>query len=191
MADRLRYPLLWIALLILLAAIRAGLLRMGWVLPSLGSLTAAHGPLMVCGFLGTLIGLERAVALGRRWAYTAPLLSGLGAVTGRLGLPIGPWLLTAGSLKGCTRNTWRWPRSWSRKRPVERGAVAARRAGADAAAAMGRGDRGRPGIGASGVKLEAHRRVQRTAGGQDTIENLTALCILCHRAAHRALGLPM
>jgi hypothetical protein len=59
----------------------------------------AHGPLMVSGFLGTVISLERAVALGRRWAYGAPLLSGMGAL-----LLIGgarPWasalLLTLGS----------------------------------------------------------------------------------------------
>jgi len=56
---------------------------------------------MVSGFLGTLIGLERAVALatlGRRWVYVAPALSALGAITSLLGLPIGPTLLTAGSL---------------------------------------------------------------------------------------------
>lgn len=45
-----------------------GLVRLGWNLrlPSPDSLIL-HGPLMVCGFLGTLIGLERAVALGRFW----------------------------------------------------------------------------------------------------------------------------
>ena len=36
----------------------------------------AHGIFMVLGFLGTLIALERAVAVGRRWAYAAPALSG-------------------------------------------------------------------------------------------------------------------
>jgi hypothetical protein len=99
--QRLRYPLLLIALLALLVAAWAGLLRIGWLLPTTGGLAAAHGPLMVSGFLGTLIGLERAVALaalGRRWVYIAPILSALGVVTGLLGLPIGPWLLTAGSL---------------------------------------------------------------------------------------------
>lgn len=35
---------------------------------------------MVSGFLGTVIGLERAVALGRLWAYAAPLASGLGGL---------------------------------------------------------------------------------------------------------------
>jgi len=93
--------LLLTALLALLVAAWAGLLRIGWLLPTTGGLAAAHGPLMVSGFLGTLIGLERAVALaalGRRWVYIAPVLSALGVMTSLLGLPIGPWLLTAGSI---------------------------------------------------------------------------------------------
>ncbi len=101
MIQRLRYPLLLTALLTLLAATWAGLLRIGWLLPAAGNLAANHGPLMVSGFLGTLIGLERAVALaslGRRWTYLAPILSGLGAITSLFGLPVGPFLLTAGSL---------------------------------------------------------------------------------------------
>ena len=67
MLQRLRYPLLLSALLALLVAAWAGLLRIGWLLPTTGGLAAAHGPLMVSGFLGTLIGLERAVALAA-WA---------------------------------------------------------------------------------------------------------------------------
>jgi hypothetical protein len=39
-----------------------------------------HGMLMVLGFLGTLISLERATACRHRAAYTAPVLLGLGAV---------------------------------------------------------------------------------------------------------------
>jgi hypothetical protein len=59
----------------------------------------AHGPLMVAGFLGTVIGLERAIALGRRWGYAAPLLAGLGALLTALGVaPWGPMLVTLGSL---------------------------------------------------------------------------------------------
>jgi hypothetical protein len=82
---KVRLPILALALLALLAAIWAGLLRIGWVWPALRPLLASlHGPLMISAFLGTLIGLERAVAAGRRWAYVGPLLSGLG----------GLWLLT-------------------------------------------------------------------------------------------------
>ncbi len=40
--------------------------------------------------------------------------------------------------------------------------------------------------GPSGVKLEAHHRIPREAGGQDALENLVALCVPCHRAAHAA-----
>ena len=97
MLQRLRYPLLLIALLALLVAIWAGLMRIGWLLPAAGGLAAAHGPLMVSGFLGTLIGLEREWRWPR-WARagsTSRRSSALGVVTSLLGLPIGPTLLTA------------------------------------------------------------------------------------------------
>jgi len=76
-------------MLALLTGLWAGLSRLGWdvSLPRPG-LSSLHGPLMVSGFLGTLIGLERAVALGRPWAYAAPLLAGLGAVGLIVGVPL-------------------------------------------------------------------------------------------------------
>lgn len=52
---------------------------------------------MVAGFLGTVIGLERAVALGRLWAYTAPAATGLGAIALAAGAPEGAWPMTLGS----------------------------------------------------------------------------------------------
>jgi len=52
---------------------------------------------MVCGFLGTLIGVERAVALGAVWPYAAPLLTAVGALALLTGLPAPP-LMTLGSL---------------------------------------------------------------------------------------------
>jgi hypothetical protein len=56
-----------------------GLARLGVPLPDgVPAIAEFHGALMICGFLGTLISLERAVALGRGWAYAAPLLSALG-----------------------------------------------------------------------------------------------------------------
>jgi len=88
-----RAPLMFLAALALLAGLWAGLLRLGWQLPPLSlRLPAQHGPLMVSGFLGTLISLERAVALsqnqnGRRIYYLAPLLAGLGAVALFFDLP--------------------------------------------------------------------------------------------------------
>lgn len=43
-------------------------------------LAEQHGPLMIFGFLGTLIALERAVALRRAPAFAVPALFGLGGV---------------------------------------------------------------------------------------------------------------
>jgi len=99
--PRIRFPLMGLGVLGLLAAMWAGLVRLGWGLPALRpGLPIAHGPLMISGFLGTLISLERAVALERRWTYAAPLFTGLGAlllVVGVAGSP-GPLLMTLGSL---------------------------------------------------------------------------------------------
>ena len=64
----------------LLLGLWAGLARAGWDIPSDVHLDARHGPLMICGFLGTLITLERAVGSGWRWAYAGPALAGAGAV---------------------------------------------------------------------------------------------------------------
>lgn len=95
--HRGRLVLMALSMLALLGALGGGLVRLGWSLPSIPALAAFHGPLMVAGFLGTVIGLERAVALGRLWAYAAPLASGLGAVALAAGAPGGPWLMTLGS----------------------------------------------------------------------------------------------
>jgi hypothetical protein len=86
-------------LLALLAAVWAGWLRIGIELPQLQpALAGVHGPLMVSGFFGTLIGLERAVALRRTWPYLGPGLSALGGLLLILGIrsPL-PALLLAGS----------------------------------------------------------------------------------------------
>lgn len=82
-----RIPLLAPAMLALLAGLWTGLLRLGLLHPAPAPAPGAHGPLMVTGFLGTLIALERAVALGRRWAYAAPAISGAGAVALIVGAP--------------------------------------------------------------------------------------------------------
>ena len=74
-------PLLILGFVALIAGTAAGLGRMAWPMPAL-TVSAAdlHGPLMVCGFFGTVISLERAVALSRLWAYLGPLAAGLGSV---------------------------------------------------------------------------------------------------------------
>jgi hypothetical protein len=85
-----RLPLLALALVALLAGLWAGLLRLGLDLPPLRpALAAEHGPLLVLGFLGTQIGLERAVALRRGWPYVAPAAAAAGAVWLIIGLPSG------------------------------------------------------------------------------------------------------
>lgn len=92
-------PLVALSILALLAALWAGLLRLGWSLPTFPNLAMAHGPLMVCGFLGTLIPLERAVAIRRKWMFAAPVLTVLGWVS-LLASPgmLGAALFTLGSL---------------------------------------------------------------------------------------------
>ncbi len=84
----------------LLLGIWAALERLGWQVPALQpDLLLAHGPLMVCGFLGTLIAMERAVAVRQRWAFAAPLLLGGGALVLALGADrLAAVLLLAGSL---------------------------------------------------------------------------------------------
>jgi hypothetical protein len=61
-------------------------------------MAALHGPLMIGGFFGTVIALERAVALGRRWPYAAPLLAGLATLAAFAGVAAAPWLLVAASV---------------------------------------------------------------------------------------------
>jgi hypothetical protein len=98
MLSKARFPLMLLGMLALLTALWGGLVRLGWTLPLLSPhLPVVHGPLMVCGFLGTLIGVERAVALGTHWPYAAPLLSAVGALALLSGLPAPP-LMTLGSL---------------------------------------------------------------------------------------------
>ncbi len=97
-----RVALLALAIAGLLLGMWAGLIRLGWwSLPPLRPmLPMLHGPLMAGGFLGVLIGLERAVGVGKRWAYAGPVLIALGVVASLAGLhdSFGPLLMTAGSV---------------------------------------------------------------------------------------------
>lgn len=100
----------------LLAGLWAGLLRLGLALPAILPTGAGqHGPLMVSGFLGTLIALERAVALGAltpmRWPYAAPLLAGLGALVVLFGVsPDGGRALLVVAALVLTAVCWRMAR---------------------------------------------------------------------------------
>jgi len=86
MIDRRSLALLSMGALSLLGGLGGALALLGIGGPfGMPRLAASHGLLMALGFLGTMIALERAVALGRRWGYLAPLLSGASAVALVLG----------------------------------------------------------------------------------------------------------
>ena len=100
--DRLpRFLLLVASVACLTLGLLAGIQRLGWqwgfVEPALA---VSHGPLMICGFLGTLISLERAVALGLWQGYAAPLLTAAGTVGLIAGTLIRPslFVIALGSL---------------------------------------------------------------------------------------------
>jgi hypothetical protein len=87
-----RLPLLFLGMLALVAGVLAGLARLAVAVPEAAAAQAgAHGALMIAAFLGTVISLERAVALasaGRHWPYLAPLCAGLGGVALLAGLSV-------------------------------------------------------------------------------------------------------
>lgn len=76
-----RLPFLLPAAVAMLAGLNSALLLLGLPAPITAQrLPDVHGTLMVLGFVGTVISLERAVA-ARHWAaFTAPALLGLGAI---------------------------------------------------------------------------------------------------------------
>ena len=98
--PKFRFPIMALGGLALILALWGGLSRLGWNLPVITvNLPFSHGPLMVSGFLGTLIGIERAVALKYKWAYVVPLLSAMGALALIVGVPslFGKMLMTLSS----------------------------------------------------------------------------------------------
>jgi hypothetical protein len=84
-----RVPLLVLGMLSLVGGVLAGLARLDWSMPPVAAAAAGwHGALMISAFLGTVISLERAVALGRGWAYLAPAAAGIGGVALLAGAPL-------------------------------------------------------------------------------------------------------
>ncbi len=84
----------------LLAGLDAALLLLGLPAPvTTDRLPDIHGVLLVLGFVGTLIALERAVAARRRVGFTAPVLLGVGALAliSPAPLLVGKILLVAGT----------------------------------------------------------------------------------------------
>lgn len=104
LAPAWRVPLLILGFVGLLFGTGGGLVRLGWPMPdAIAGAAALHGPLMVGGFFGVVIALERAVAISRYWAYAAPLLAGVGALLtafggGSVAGPYAPLLFLAGGL---------------------------------------------------------------------------------------------
>lgn len=101
----------------LLAGLDGALLLLGVWSPVMSTrLSKWHGPLMVLGFVGTVICLERAVALGHRLAYLVPAVSGLGVIVLLAPLPFdsaraGLALLTLAQLGLLTIYVPLWRRS--------------------------------------------------------------------------------
>lgn len=98
---RAHAPIMLLVVVTLIAALWAALGRIGWRLPPLPiPILGQHGALMISGFLGTLVSLERSVALGRRWTYAVPFLSALGSLALLIGLPfeIGRGLIALAAL---------------------------------------------------------------------------------------------
>jgi hypothetical protein len=111
----LHLPLLAVILGAMAVGILAGLGRIGWSVPSGGMDRAAlHGPILIAGVFGTLIALDRAIAMrnvtARTWtpADAAPVLGGAGTIV---------LLMMARRSLSSARG---WPPLWPRQRAAER-----------------------------------------------------------------------
>ena len=81
-----RLLLMLFAVISLVFGLLTGLLRIGWNI-EVSTIGGHHGVMMLGGFLGTLICLERAVALKKKWGFLVPALSGLSIIFFLTGLP--------------------------------------------------------------------------------------------------------
>ena len=100
-----RAAFLSIVAALLAMGVIGGLLRAGVAVPVPGDsawpgrAVSAHAFLMICGFLGTVIAIERAVAVKERWAFAAPAASALAGVLMLAGMPAAAaWLAVLASL---------------------------------------------------------------------------------------------
>lgn len=105
---RSRAPFLVVAVVVLLGGLWGALARLGLPVGAPDTLPAWHGVLMSMGFLGTVISLERAVALRRRPAYAAPVLAGVGSVALLFGLPPATWILAVAGLAFAITSAYMW-----------------------------------------------------------------------------------
>jgi hypothetical protein len=86
-------------------AVAGGLGRLIPGMPGPGTAIAWHGALMVTGFFGTVISLERAAAMRSLWPYAAPLAAGTAGLLIALGAAgAGFVLMLAAALVLCAAN---------------------------------------------------------------------------------------
>lgn len=114
--GRLRRVLLLVPCgLAMLMGVDAALALLGLPAPLSGDrLTSGHGMLMVIGFVGALIALERSAAIGRWWAHAAPVCMALGPLLTLVGpLPVraGRAVMVAGCLVLCVDYVVLWSRN--------------------------------------------------------------------------------
>jgi hypothetical protein len=84
-----RVPLLVLGLASLVTGVFAGLARLGVDVPAFAAAHAgSHAALMIGAFFGTVICLERAVALGGVWPFLGPAAAGVGGVLMLAGAPL-------------------------------------------------------------------------------------------------------
>ena len=98
-----RALMMFVVALALLGGLGSGLARLGFQMDALSqSWILVHGPLMIGGFMGTLICLERAVALASRyrWSIVVPVINAIGAAALLIAddVVVAKILLTGGSL---------------------------------------------------------------------------------------------
>jgi hypothetical protein len=93
-----RLPIVLLAMFCLLSGIWSGLDRMGWDI-YVTPIIAQHGAIMVGGFLGTLIALEKIIPIKRKILYTIPVLNTLSVLFFFLDQPkISIWILIVSSI---------------------------------------------------------------------------------------------
>ena len=79
MINITRLPFILLAILCLLTGLWTGLSRIGWNI-FISPASAHHGAIMVGGFLGTLIALEKIIPLKKRVLFAIPVVSALSVV---------------------------------------------------------------------------------------------------------------
>lgn len=90
MLNRFRLPFLFIAAASLITGLWSGLQRLGWDL-NLPQAGMHHGAIMVGGFIGTLISLEKIIPLKRKVLFLIPFLSGISLLFFFANLPLVSW----------------------------------------------------------------------------------------------------